>query len=80
MNVFVTIIRRQDKSMKKKKVKGNGNGAMNGVTSTVTDIVLSSFESENELTMRFGLQKTVYCAITAMMMRVCMSTKLFQSK
>jgi hypothetical protein len=37
------------KLMKKKQVEENGNGTRDGVAGTVTDIVLSSIESENEI-------------------------------
>jgi hypothetical protein len=37
------------KLMKKKQVEENRNGTRNGVVGTVTDIVLSSVESENEV-------------------------------
>jgi hypothetical protein len=46
----------------------------------VTDIVLSSVESEKMLNMRFGLEIAVHRAINAMKMRVYTSTKLFQRK
>jgi hypothetical protein len=35
--------------MKKKQVEENGNGTRNGVEGTVTDIVLSSVESKEEV-------------------------------
>jgi hypothetical protein len=41
------------KLMKKKQVEENGNGTKIGVAGTVTDIVLSSVESEKEIEMRF---------------------------
>jgi hypothetical protein len=37
------------KLMKKKQVEENGNGTRNGVADTVTDIVLSSVESKEEV-------------------------------
>jgi hypothetical protein len=37
------------KFMKKKKVEENGNGTRNGVAGNVTDIVLSSVESKEEI-------------------------------
>jgi hypothetical protein len=37
------------KFMKKKQAEENGNGTRNGVEGTVTDIVLSSLESEKEV-------------------------------
>jgi hypothetical protein len=66
--------------MKKKQAEENGNGTRNGVAGTVTDIVLSSVESEKEVDHKIGSESAVRCDITAMMMSVYTNTKLFQRK
>jgi hypothetical protein len=63
--------------MKKKQVENNGNGTRNGVAGIVTDIVLSSVESEKEVDHEIWIGAS---GVTAMMMRVYTSTKLFQRK
>jgi hypothetical protein len=53
MKLFVITVRSRDmycfKLMKKKQVEENGSGTRNGVVGTVTDIVLSSVESKEEV-------------------------------
>jgi hypothetical protein len=54
------------KLMKKKQIEENRNGTRNGVAGTMTDIILSSVESEKEVDHEFGWEIAVHHTITTL--------------